>query len=244
MNVLANEGELTAAEIAKSSGEPRSSVYRLLASLNALDYVEPGDRRGTFRLGLGLLRFGSSVLARFNVRQAALPAMESLHQDTGETVFLCIRRNLEAVCVERLEGERVQTLALRLGGTLPLHVGAAPMALLAFESTDFWTTYTDQSDLKPIVPSAARSKRMLITELKRVREQGFAISDEDVTPGIAAVGAPVFGFDGQLQGAVSISGTKPMILGEPDKTIELIRGTASQASRALGYLDEAVPEIS
>src|SRR5262249_19723572 len=133
LHALADNGEMTVADIAGMSEEPRSSIYRLLGSLDDLGLVEPGSRSGTFRLGLGLVRLGAAVIERFNVRQAALPAMEELHQQTGETVFLCIRRDMQAVCVERLEGERVQSLELKLGGALPLHVGAAPRVLLAFE---------------------------------------------------------------------------------------------------------------
>ena len=240
LNVLARDGELTAAEIAKTSGEPRSSVYRLLGSLNDLDFVEPGTRRGTFRLGLGLLRLGSAVIERFNVRQAALPAMEALHQRTGETVFLCVRRDFEAVCVERLEGERVQSLALRLGGSMPLHVGGAPLVLLAFEPAEFWERYVAASDLAPLVPGAGRDEDDLLAELERIRERGVAISDEDITPGIAAVGAPLLGHDGRIQGALSISGTKPMILGDQlEVTIELVADAARTASRAMGYVEGA-----
>ena len=71
------------------------------------------------------------MVARFDERQAALPHMEHLHDMTGETVFLCVRRGLRAVCIERIEGSHVVSLALRLGGSLPLHAGAAPRALLA-----------------------------------------------------------------------------------------------------------------
>jgi DNA-binding IclR family transcriptional regulator len=238
LDVLARDGELTAAEIAAISGEPRSSVYRLLGSLTELDFVEPGARRGGFRLGLGLLRLGSAVIERFNVRQAALPAMEALHQETGETIFLCIRRDFEAVCVERLEGERVQSLALRLGGAMPLHVGGAPLVLLAYEPRTFWERYTEERDLAVPVAEAARSRAALTEELERVRERGYAISDEDITPGIAAVGAPLLGHDARIEGALSISGTKPMILGDQlDATVELVTPAARDASRSMGYVD-------
>jgi DNA-binding IclR family transcriptional regulator len=242
LGVLAERGELGAAELASLTQEPRSSVYRLLASLNDLGLVEPGNQRGTFKLGLGLFRLGSAVVEQLNVRHAALPAMEDLQRDTSETVFLCIRRVREAVCIERLDGVHVQSLALLLGGSLPLHIGAAPMVLLANEREEFIDDYVTHSDLKPVVANAGRSKTALLAELKRIREQGYAISDEDVTPGIAAIGAPVFGMDGSVQGAISISSTKPLILGDPDTMIPKVVDTARRASRALGY--EGLPNAS
>lgn len=235
LELLAERGELSVAEIAEATHEPRSSVYRLLASLEDLDMVEPGARRGTNRLGLGLLRLGSAVVSRFDERQAALPAMEQLHEATGETVFLCIRRGNEAVCVERLDGERVQSLALRLGGSLPLHAGAAPRVLLAFEPESAWEEYWSSQKLDSFTPKTPTTKKALFEQLRTTRKQGLAVSDEDVTPGIAAVGAPVFDYAGQVRAALSISGTRPAILDNRERTLARVRAAAEEASRALGY---------
>lgn len=224
---------MTVADIAESLGEPRSSVYRLLASLESLEMVEPGIDRSTHRLGLALLRLGSAVTARFDERQAALPSMESLHMETGETVFLCLRRDYEAVCIERLDGKRVQTLELRLGGSLPLHIGAAPRVLMAYEPESFWNEYAASGRLKD--HGGGVSRRDFLADMAEIRENGYAISDEDVTPGIAAIGAPLFDYQGRMRAALSISGTKPSILGDRETMIERVLKAAGTASAALGY---------
>lgn len=236
LDELAQHGVASAAELATQIGEPRSSVYRLLASLQRHEMVEPGPRRGTFQLGTRLLTLGSAVVARFNERQAALPAMERLHEETGETVFLCIRRGLDAVCIERLDGERVQSLELRLGGSLPLHVGAAPTVLLAYEPEAVWREYIKLAKPKHPFTGKPLTVAELSATLSDIRERGHSISDEDVTVGIAAVGAPVFDYRGQIRASLSISGTKPAILGEAmEKTVQLTTAAAAEASCALGY---------
>src|SRR5262249_61371491 len=93
--------------------------------------VEAGSRSGTYRLGWRLLRLGSAVIERLDERQAALPVMERIHEGTGETVFLCVRRGDDAVCIGRLDGLRVQSLALRLGGAVPDPLGSRPRAVPA-----------------------------------------------------------------------------------------------------------------
>ena len=90
------------------------------------------------------MRLGAAVVERLDERQAALPVMERIHERVGETVFLLVRRGRNAVCIERLEGLRVQSLALRLGGSLPLHAGAGPRALLAWEPEAEWEEYVDE----------------------------------------------------------------------------------------------------
>jgi DNA-binding IclR family transcriptional regulator len=239
---LADEHELGAARLAELIGEPRSTVYRLLANLQQLELVEPGARRGTYRLGLKLFRLGSAVVARFDERQAAFPVMERIHDATGETVFLCIRRGYEAVCIERIDGRWVQSMALRLGGSLPLHVGAAPRALLAFEPREFWDSYLAQGPLTGLTPHTSTSRRQLVQALEDVRRTGYAVSDEDVVLGMAAVGAPILDYRGRTRAALSMSGPRPTILGENvEASRKLIQEGALEISRALGY---AADELS
>lgn len=242
LDSLARDSDLTAAELAERVGEPRSSVYRLLASLRGLGYIELGPRSGTFRLGVELLRLGNAVSARFDERLAALPSMQRLWDETGETIFLCVRRGYDAVCIERLEGEHVQTHELRLGTAQALHLGAAPRVLLAYEPKEFWAEYVAAVELRAQTPKTIATIDGLLTALVEVREKGYAISDEDVTLGIAAVGAPIFDHQGRIRGSVSISGTKPLILGDAEVRIDAIVRCAQEISAGLGW-DAAVTPL-
>ncbi len=240
LDALAENRETSAAELAARLGEPRSSVYRLLSSLQQLDMVDTGSKRGAYRLGLKLLRLGSAVQGRLDIRAAAMPTMERIHDETGETVFLCVRRGDDAVCVERLDGRRVTSLALRLGGALPLHAGAAPRSLLAFEPRASWNEFLAGGELKRFSPRTPVTADQLIPVLESIRREGISISDEDVTPGIAAIGAPVFDHRGDISAALSISGVREAIVGEREggAVRRLIVNGAAEVSRALGHDDE------
>lgn len=239
LNILAEGSEPTTAEIASRLGVPRSSLYRLLRVMEELDLVEPATQRGTYRLGMALLRLGSRVADTFDLRKLALPSMEALHDATGETVYLCVRRGIEAVCIERLAGRRVQTLALSLGGALPLHVGAASTVLLAYESTDFWSDYVSAGALVMPVTGDRLEAEDLFPRLEEIRRQGVSISDGDVTMGIAAVGAPIFNHRGEIEGALSVAGVRPAIVdvGAADLVAD-VRAAAAHISRELGYLPD------
>jgi DNA-binding IclR family transcriptional regulator len=232
---IAEEGEATPARLAELTGEPRSSVYRLLGSLQKLELVEPGRTRGTYVLGLKLLRLGRSVVSRFDERQAALPVMQRIHEEIGETTFLCVRRGYEAVCIERIDGTRVNLLALSLGGSLPLHAGGAARALLAFEPPAYWDEYLEHRQLEALTPKTPATREALIEELRATRERGYAISDEDVTPGIAAVGAPIFDHTGAVRAALSVGGMRDVVFADTSRVIELVCDSAAEISRALGH---------
>lgn len=235
LDQLAQSGERSAAELAEILDEPRSSVYRLLLSLRALGMVERSEARGRFRLGLRFLSLAAAVQSRFDERRAALPVMEHLHDLTGETVFLTIRRDFAGVCVERIEGRRVQVLALRVGGSLPLHQGAAPRVLLAWDSPTFWDEYIAAGPLEAATARTITDPAALRAEIETIRQRGYAISDEDVTEGIAALGAPIFDYKG-IRAALSVAGVRPAILGDSmDAVLEPLLDGAREISRSLGH---------
>jgi DNA-binding IclR family transcriptional regulator len=235
LDCVAEAGEVTPARLAELTGEPRSTVYRLLASLQQLGLVEPGRRRGTYMLGLKLFRLGSTVVSRFDERQAALPVMERIHEEIGETTFLCVRRGYDAVCIERIDGARVNVLALSLGGSLPLHVGSAARALLAFEPPTEWDDYVEHREFEALTPKTPVTREAVLEELRATRERGYAVSDEDVTPGVGSVGAPIFDHTGAVRAALSVGGMRDAVFADAVRTIELVCDGAAAISRALGH---------
>lgn len=228
---LQTRGESTAQQLAEHVGEPVSSTYRLLTQLSTLGWVERGSQRGLYRLGLLLLRIGGLVEDRLDVRNAALPVLQSLLRTTGATSFLCVRRSDRAVCIERLEGGEVRSLAMRIGDSLPLHSGAAPMAILAFLPRGDQAAYLERLRQG----EGAERARWAESQIDLVQARGFSVSDGDVTPGIAAIGAPVRNHRGEIEASISISGLRHRILTEADDSAELVRAGALEASRALGF---------
>jgi DNA-binding IclR family transcriptional regulator len=237
LDEFAIAGLLTPAELAERLHEPRGSIYRLVASLAENGLIEPGLKRGSFQLGIRLFELGSAAARRFkDVRAAALPEMEHLHEETGQTVFLTVRRDLEALCIERLDGQLVGVMILPVGGSIPLHGGANARALLAFESRELWKEFFEHGPLQAFTSKTPTSRAELTKELVRIRQNGYSVSEEDVIPGIASIGAPIFGRDAQLRASVSLSGPRPAILGENRQlNISLVLQTASRISAQLGY---------
>lgn len=232
---LADRGELTPARIAELVEEPRSTVYRLCSSLQELDYIEAGVQRGTYRLGLKLFDLGRTVVDRFDERASALPVMQRLHDETGETVFLCVRRGLAAVCIERVDGARVMLLELRLGGSLPLHLGAAPRCLLAFEPESAWHAYLDAATLERRTARSPVTRTAILAELRTTRKRGYAVSDQDVTPGVVSVGGPIFDHSGLVTASLSIGGLREVVGDGGSHVAELVVEGAADVSRSLGH---------
>lgn len=235
-------GDANATELAAALNEPRSSIYRLLKALGEIGWAEETGARGVWRLGGELFRFSAAAINRIDERQVARPHLERLHHVTEQTVFLCIRNEMNAVCIDRIDGLHVATLALRLGGSLPLHVGGGPNVLLAFGDSELWEAYRVYAKQQPpqsFTDATVSDVDAVMAHLTKVRDQGYAISDGDVTPGVAAIGAPVFNRNGELAASVSVSGLRDSILTEDGRVIDLVTATGRSISRSLGYRDPA-----
>jgi DNA-binding IclR family transcriptional regulator len=237
LDALAANPDLTAPALAQRLGEPRPTVYRLVQDLAVLGYVEEGPRAGTYRLGLELFRLGSLVALRFDVRERAAPVMEDVHRALEETVYLVIRRHHEAVCIDRVEGLHVRSMALQLGGSLPLHLGAGPRVLLAYQPREYWDEYFAQAQLDARTPRTPMTKAGIVALLEEARHLGYAISDEDVTLGITSIGAPVFDHTGQVHAALSVGGLRAALLGDGrgERAVKLVTEGAAEVSRRMGY---------
>jgi DNA-binding IclR family transcriptional regulator len=241
LDVLEAEGEAGPSRVALAAGIRRRDAASLLDRLCDLGLIERSEGAGTYRLGLRLFRLGAAVGRRLEVRQAARPVLEDIHRATEETVYLCVRRGDDALCVDRIDGLWVQSLTLRVGETLPLHLGAASRALLAYESEAFLRDYLGRATLMPLTERTPPTRAAVRRELRAVVERDYAVSDGDIRLGIAAVGAAIRDHTGAVVAALSVGGLRPSILGDEATTARLVVEGAARVSRALAFEAEGSP---
>ena len=155
------------------------------------------------------------------------------------------QRNAAALqkAIDHLDGNLAATqLGITISSLALGWIGEPALAhliepLLAFLPVAEQQTVLDEaSDVVGDPPRPARS--VIETDIDQVRRRGYAVSDGDVTPGIAALGAPVFNHRGDLVAAISVSGLRAQVLGDQERrNIELIRAGAQAVSKALGQED-------
>ena len=154
-----------------------------------------------------------------------------------QKAFLFVRFGCEAVCTEtRVGRHNVQALA-RLGEPIPLHIGAAPKVLLAFLPEPERSEIISTLQLTPYTARTVTRHEELEAELRRVREQGYCLAEDDYELGANAVGAPVRDHRGQTVAAVSMTIPGVRYHAESrDQAIWLVSNSAQQLSARLGYV--------
>jgi DNA-binding IclR family transcriptional regulator len=127
-------------------------------------------------------------------------------------------------------------MVLQIGGSLPLHVGAAPRTLLAFEGREFWERYVGERELTVMQSPAPRDPADLLKALSSICDRGYDIADGDTALGMAGIAAPVFDFSGRIRASISMSGPSEAVLGENQSAnVSAVIGTAAEISAALGH---------
>jgi DNA-binding IclR family transcriptional regulator len=226
--------ELSLAEFVRRSGYSKSTTYRLLLTLEHAGWLERTPT-GMFRLTIKPFQVGSILVDSLDLRREAAPIMARMAADLDETVYLVVASGGRAVCLERVDGgQEVRVADLYAGGSQPLHLGAAPRALLAF----------DEEALLPALLADGLPRRTertitdpgdLRADLAEIRSRGYSISDEDVTPGVAAIGAPIFGADGSAVAALSIGALCPRILPPRPQDVACLLEACAEISTRLGH---------
>lgn len=233
--VLADEPRGVAlGELAARTDLPKPTARRVLATLERHRLCER-SAVGTYELGIGLLELGLRLYHRLDLRVRARPILEELCNETGLTVYLCVPRDDHCVCVDQLLGRYEHTFGLKLGGTLPLHVGAAGKAALAWGGEPVIEAYLGKGPLERLTPRAAVDPDEIRAELAHARRHGVTVSDGDVIEGAAAIGAPLFDHTGSVIGGLSVSGLRPQILGAQRRVLaDVVREAAARVSTNLG----------
>lgn len=234
LDAFAEVGQAGASETAIRIGANKSTTFRLLNSMARIGLL---DRRpnGTYALGLWLMELGSLAQSRLDVRRIAEQELLGLNRAIGLTVYLTLRHGEQATCIDRIAGEHVDVLALRLGGTLPLYAGAGPRVLLAALSEPELAAFLGRSPFPALTPHTLTSSSKLRADVEMTRERGYVLSMEDVTVGVAAIGVPVFDAAGQVVAAISAAGLRHEFEGDRAEAIAgRLRASAARVSANLG----------
>lgn len=228
IDLLSVEGPLTPAEIADRVKIPRPSVYRLLDGLHAAGFTEPLPDSRT-QLSLRWLHLADRARAGMREWADAHDVLIDLVDRTGQTAYLSVLRNDEAVCLDWQQGRGIGVLLLKPGRALPLNAGAAGRTLLAFAADV--DAYLERTVRRRFTADTLLEADELRADVAAIRARGYAISEEDVTEGIAAVGAPVRNAAGRVIGALSLAGLAADIAKGRESFVTELRRSAEQLER-------------
>lgn len=203
----AEHSTLGIADMASVLSMSRSTTHRYAATLAQLGYLEQNSSR-RYRLTPRCADVGLAALGSMALHECSRPYLQDLRRETGWTVSLALLDGSEAMLVERLRGWRgLHEIDLRLGSSarLPVHCTAMGKVLLAWMPDDELRELLPTLTLKRHGPNCSTGKRALRATLEEVREQGFALDDEELIDGLRSIAAPVIDAQGRVLAALDLA---------------------------------------
>ena len=218
--------------LSKATGLHPSTAHRILAAMTHSQLVERYEA-GTYALGVRFLELGNVVKSRFNIRDIALPFMQSLHETLGEAINLGIRDGDEIMYLERTSsGRSLVRVVYLVGARAPLHLTSLGKLFLAADSSANVRAYAERTGLPGKTPYSLTSLDQLVKELDTIRRTDLAYDNEEAEIGLRCVAAPIRNDEGTVVAGLSISApTDRHNLGWADQ----IRETTKAISHTLGY---------
>jgi IclR family pca regulon transcriptional regulator len=193
---------MSLAAVAAASGLARPTARRILLTLQQMGYVRAAD--GGFELTPRVLELGMAYVLSRGLWEIARPHMERLVAQTGESSSVAQLDGSDIVYVARVAVPKIVALAVTIGTrfpAMPTSLGKVLLAALPPEAADRVLAEPGRSGITPRFQPSAQQRAVV---LRDVRARGWALTDEELAPGIRSVAAPLRDGDGQVIAALNV----------------------------------------
>jgi DNA-binding IclR family transcriptional regulator len=190
-------------ELHRLLGWPKGSLHALLKTLETQRFLSSDAEKGRYSIGLAAFEVGSAFPAHTDLRYLATPVLEELVRDVNETCHVGVLDRGEVVYIDRIESSQEVRFVAAVGRRMPAYATGVGKALLA-NLTDDEVTHLYAAHLPSLTPTTLSTRDALLKELRRVREIGYALDDQESTPGVRCV-AVALAFDSARQAAFSLT---------------------------------------
>lgn len=227
---------ITLDEICEELELPKTSAYDIVTTLAETGMVNiTRGQKQHYTIGLAAYRIGVSYTNNLDVVRTVEPVLKDFSHSVGKTVFFGVRSDDEIVYLCKFEPENPIITTATVGTKNPIYCTSLGKAILAFTDETVREDLLERITLTKKTEQTITTKAALRKELEQVRKKGYALDAREIEDHMECVGAPVFGRDGAVLGAISVSS-----LYKPSEDYEtlgrIVREKAKEVSKMLGFL--------
>jgi IclR family transcriptional regulator, pca regulon regulatory protein len=223
----------TLADVAKATDLTRATARRLLHTLVHLGYVRTDGK--LFQLSPKVLDLGYAYVSSMQLSDIAMPYMEELSQRVHESISAAVLDGEDIVYVARVSTSRILAISLSIGSRLPALWTSMGRVLLSGLPQHELDEFLSTAVMEPPAPRGLRTKEELCTEIRRVRDQGYCLLDQELEQGVRSIAAPLKDRSGRVIAGMNVSAhagrvTLDRLRGE---ILPELLGTAAEINRRL-----------
>ena len=184
----------------------KSTVHRILSSLQMMGYVRQEEDTGKYRLSLKWMEISNRITEKLDIVSIARPYLRKLSEISGETVHLVEVEGNEAIYIDKVEsGSNSIRMVSRVGSRIPLYCSGVGKAMLSERSDEEIEEIWNSSDIRAMTPKTILSLDEFLETIREIRKFGYALDNEENEMGVRCIAASILDHEGKARNAFSIS---------------------------------------
>ena len=240
LDFLAERRVAGVVEVASLLKINKSSAFRLLDTLRMKSLVEKDPTTEKYKICAGVLRFGNSFIDN-SLGKIVHPYLEKLTALTKENAHCCVFSGDRVIVIDQIKSQEVLNITAQIGREERMYCTSVGKVILAFLPDETQERIIASLKLRPLTEKTITSKIVLRKHLKEIRNDGYAIDNEENVNGVRCLAAPIRNQYGEVNYCVGISA--PSMRLEEHKFPEyarIVKDIASEISGQMGYLENSL----
>jgi DNA-binding IclR family transcriptional regulator len=235
---------LSLAELSRQTNIPKSSLFRILLTLEHNSVVLQDHSRDVYTLGMKLIDWGNRALDKIDLKTVSHPHLVRMAHETKESYYLATLDSSEVIIIDRADTAEIWQMVVRLGQRSPVHATASGQVLIAELAPEVLDKIIARSGLKKFTPWTITSVARLKKHLREVKQQGYAVALAEYKPDLCVIAVPVRDHHGRAVAALMTAMQSERARREKvlvKNIVALLKKEAAVISREIGYMDPAEP---
>jgi DNA-binding IclR family transcriptional regulator len=235
--IASGDSAANVSETARALKLSRTTIIRLLATLEAEQMIERRADGAGYKLGLGLAGLAGQALVSSDIVQAGDPVLRALAEQLGLSAHIGVLAGRDVLYVARRTPNVSLVSNVGIGSRLPAHATTLGRIILAYTPRETVAEMFKGARLSAATEKTPTTIAALVAQIDADRDAGLAWSDSHFEVGISSAAAPVFDRTGQIVGAINVTGPSASFTVARRRDIETaVRGAGERVSRTLGFV--------
>lgn len=240
LETLADHSSLGLGELSEKVGLHKATTHRIVHSLIENGFIEQLDETKQYRVSLRMFELGNKRVQNIDFINVAKSNIRQLSEEIKQTVHLVIEDNDEILYIDKYGDYHESKMRSKIGLKAPLYCTAVGKAMLAMRTNNEISAYWENLELEQKTEHTLTNYKHFIEEIEKVREDGYALDDEEFEYGVFCVGSIFSSYKESVAGAISIS----LPIEEKTNKEYYIRKTCEYAERITQLLGGSLNYVS
>lgn len=233
--IFNHDGEAGISSISVDLGLSKSTVFRIIKTLESWDFIQKNEINDKYQLGTFFIKAGEQKKYNLDLAKVSKPIMEELANELGETINLGSLYENKVLSLESVSGE-TSGLISKLPPMFELYCSGIGKLLMAEFTKEELEFFFEKESISPKTISTITNIKNMESEIEKIKANGYSVDDEEYEYGLYCIAAPIFSADKKMIAGISISGPKSRMEHKGMDSLEAkIIQAGKNISKKLGY---------